>query len=707
MLALPARFTALLSLLLCVAPLPSARAQTDSYNEFVARFNKAREFKDEKLMDQAIKRDPDNALAYFSALNWEYKRRGDAASYEPIELMLAAWQRTFDTRTLEHYERFISSRGAQMQRALQDADAAQYPIFEAYRAALSAADREQLVGARTAAMDLARTYESLGHSLMAARMWSLAGEISGKLANPTLEDRKLALECFRSFVRQRDLWEWNKDSNYLLIQNRIKADAAEIEGAEGEADARRQAGYADDVRGIDALLQPNAEAVEVPLAFAAERQPHVDMFVHGGSVPGDWLTTSIINAGPARLEWLSSAEVYLVRSSATKYGVTLEPVMTEVKGHPIEEVEPSSKFHASVFHLDAAKTRPYAMWFWVGGEQETLAGVQQNLQPTHDQARVYYRSAASWVAEVGESKLTLYDDNASGKLFDGDPFEPGLLEYSRDPEAGVKAPTFDGMSVDGGPVHPLGDFVKIGDSWFNLGASEDGTKVRLRPVNPDYFKTGQVTLSWKGPNPMKPEVVVLSGEGDFANTHFNIAGGKPVEVPAGTYRLSFGRIVSGKGARLVQAHIYQGSMKPVKVAAGAETAVALGAPFSLDFQAKMEGEELVVDATTIAVVGTSGESYARIHGGTPEPELMIARSEKGVGAKEIGSFVAMDIDALNAVSGHYPQLGNLTSLFPVPKGQREGKLELKVRPPYTDGFIALQQPKHRAFGRLLPIWRKL
>ena len=213
-------------------------------------------------------------------------------------------------------------------------------------------------------------------------------------------------------------------------------------------------------------------------------------------------------------------------------------------------------------------------------------------------------------------------------------------------------------------------------------------------------------LKWVGaPTTPKPEVLVIQGEGDFQGARYDISSGKPLEVPAGKYTLTYGRIVSGKGGRGMDADVYAGAMEPILVNAGENATVTLGAPFKLDFERKVEGDEVVVDALKLAVVGVSGEIYGRINGAAAIPEVLAAKTADGKNAKTIGEFVAMDEDALLKASGRYPNMAFDVGFFPMPKGEQEGNLVLKAKLPFPDALIGLRQKKNKLFGKLDPIFK--
>ncbi len=695
----PLRLFTLTLLLAAVTP-------AQDYSEFVEKFAKAVEYTDQAGLDRAVRSHPNAAIRHFGAYQRQYAQRGDAETYEVLDTLKQSWRRVFDTGTLELYERYDARRDDRTRQAVAKAERTESPIYNLYHEGLNAGEREKMEAARESAMELARTYQSLGHALSAAKLWSLSAEISLKMPSATVDDRRVAVTCLGNFLSQREQWEWTEDALYQQNKVLLKAETNRLDGAEAEADRRREQGYSEDITGIDSVVMPNAEEQLVPLEFEVQKQAHTDLFFRGGPVPGFWLSCNVRGAGPTKIDWFVKRPLFLVRPAAAKFGVTIEELEQGEQPSSMDEVEPNLKLKPSVFSLSEDGEARYAMSFYTAGDQETLVGMNFNLAPRDDSAQVYYRSASSWVAELAGEEVTFYDDNSNGRLFEGDPWALGMRDYTRNPVDGVPVPSFDSMQVGKGDTHPLSDFVQVGEQWFALRGDETGQNVGIRPVNPEYFKTGSVVFRWKGARGIKPEVLVLSGQGVFANTHFNVASGKPVEVPVGKYQLSFGRIASGKGSRGIQAHVYHGNMEDVVVVEGETTEFTLGAPFTLDFARGGEGQDVEIDATSIAVYGAGGERYSRINGAAPAPEVLVARSDSGKGAKPVAKFVPMDSDYLNGILSKYPNLALEVGFFPKPEDDSGGTMKLRVKMPAADMFVGLQEKKNKLFGPLKPVWKQ-
>src|SRR5690606_10974720 len=206
-----------------------------------------------------------------------------------------------------------------------------------------------------------------------------------------------------------------------------------------------------------------ANGIAVPLECETIDLGKVDMHPRGGPVPLMWYAVRVEGETPAKLPFFKARDLFLMRTGATRYGIALEggpEVVQEEKYVPIE-VKNRVK-EPSVFWLDAERQKPYAMWFWVGGQQETFQGINQNLAPTPEAASVYYKSATSYRTEVDGTDVVFFDDNANGELFE-DPRAVGLQDrhVGDGPDHPVVVPMFDTMKIGKSAVQPLSEWVKI------------------------------------------------------------------------------------------------------------------------------------------------------------------------------------------------------------------------------------------------------
>ena len=155
-----------------------------------------------------------------------------------------------------------------------------------------------------------------------------------------------------------------------------------------------------------------------------------------------------------------------------------------------------------------------------------------------------------------------------------------------------------------------------------VGADEVG----VRPLNPEYFKTGKAKLVWKGGKTSAPSQLVVQGRGDFKTAFFDLAGGKEVELPVGDYQVIFGRVVVGKGARMQNATLYQGESQPFTVEEGKTFELKMGAPFQIAYTRRGD-QNLVIDALKIFVRESSGCLLTELQGMPLAPEVLAGKAD--------------------------------------------------------------------------------
>ena len=277
------------------------------------------------------------------------------------------------------------------------------------------------------------------------------------------------------------------------------------------------------------------------------------------------------------------------------------------------------------------------------------------------------------------------------------------------PKKEVLVPTLDSMAIGKGKPIPFSSWAKIGEKWYHIRGKSGGDRIGARPCHMDFLKLGTVQLKWTGPKAAKPESLVLQGTAAFATAAFDIASGKPVEVPAGKYHLVYGRITKGKKARTMQAQILQGDSKEIEVKEGENTVFELGAPFTIDFERGGSKLELELDSLNFQIKGKAGELYCRVSGAAAAPEVLLSPKGEEKGAKAIGQYVNIDsADKLNTaektVRGKDDQYGVFVGFFSIVKGDREANTALKMVLP-RPGKVGLRQKKNKLFGNLVPTFK--
>jgi hypothetical protein len=197
----------------------------------------------------------------------------------------------------------------------------------------------------------------------------------------------------------------------------------------------------------------------------------------------------------------------------------------------------------------------------------------------------------------------------------------------------------------------------------------------------------------------------VQGNGDYKTAFFDVAGGKEVEIPAAEYRVIWGRIMVGKGARAQLASLYEGKSKPFTVEAGKVFELKMGGPFTLQFNRRGD-QNPKLDAAKIVVEEASGCVLTELHGISLACEAVAAKEVDGKGAKVYGKFLRFtDPELVNKAAMQYRNLGLLTACFPMPEGYREKEMILELKLPAEGMKVGLQIKKHPLFGDVKPAFQ--
>ncbi|MEZ5965769.1 MAG: hypothetical protein R3F56_18180 [Planctomycetota bacterium] len=693
-----------LSLILLLTLAAFGRAQA-GYAQFVADFQKAQQFKDDKLLDRSLRAHGRSVLAFYYGLAREWRNgtpEGSNKAREQMDILLASWKRVFDTPTLDKVERYYASIDATILKQLDINQQALETTQRNLAEASAAKRRQDLDAARETLWKLADTYEKLGHGLYAAEAWENVAVALTSLPDITLQERKDAVFALERYKEHRESWGFTEEDTYkknIAWLNSTKGDLAAAEKVAAEREAK---GVAGDARGVDAVVDPKAPEIVADLRFEAMKSEIQDCFIQGGAVMPNWQVVELLEETSKQLAYFQGSPLYAAHIGGKYY---VSPTADDVveKG---TQITPSNKPKPSSFYLDEQKSKPYAMWFFLGTDKEPFMGLEQNLQSDNKRALLYYKSAASYKAEVNGEEVTLYDSNGDGRLLNPDPYAFGLQVPTVSIGETTAVPGYDSMQIGKkGPIQPFSAYARIGDKWFHLRAAKEGAAVSARPVIPEFLETGTLQLKWTGPRSTAVQCLVVRGEGELKVAAFNLAGGKPVEVPAGVYAIDFGRIGESKGNVWSTADILRGASALITVKKGENTVLTVGAPFRFEFERGGSGADVEVNTHKIKVLGVAGEHYAHLNGCVPEIDVFFAKDEKGRGAKSQGTLGPVpDAEIATKLNTEFPGVGYYCPMFPVVKGAKEKVTLLRFTPPGT-GFVGLRAPKAKLFGKIDSAWK--
>jgi hypothetical protein len=686
-------------------------AQELNRADFRKQWAQGIELEDDKILDKAMKRGHLHAIMFYEELWRVASTRDDQVAEMNTDALMASWGRCFENQdTLTHVQRWVDGCTASLYKRLQSCRSNSAKIWGDYTSNVATGlIKKDFESCYQDFVKLARVAESIGHYQEAADLWGLASVVGNKMPGKTIEDREGVVFAIEQQLACKERWGYTFDEHYAGNKAFVQSELLSLKEARKMADKRSDEGYDANSKGLDALLMPNVDAKKYVLKFEALKDwKAADYGTRGGPVPSYWWLDSLGESGSSRkMGWFRQRDMYLLRRGANKFAVN----WTADDSKQAVEIAVSPKAKPSTFYLGTDKALPYSMFFWIGTDAEPTGVAKCNYSATDKIANIYYRSASSWETLIETEAAVFYDDDASGKPGDGEPFVGELKSHIvGDPTGqGALVPMFDSMKIGKGKRVPYSQFAKLASGWHHLEIS-GGADIAVRPLNPEYVKSGKIKLSWTGPKSTTPGQLVIQGRGDYSGAIFDVAGGKPVEVPVGEYSVIWGRMTKGKGARLQTAQIHPtDAHKSFMVKAGETFSLEMGAEkagFKLDFE--REGDRNAsVSALTICVAEKSGCKITAMHGIGIAADVRSNRFADIKGSKSVGAFQPFVNDQLiGAAANQYNNLGFMAATFPMPKGYRRGEMVLSFKLPADNMKVGLfVKKKHKFFGPLQTVWK--
>lgn len=419
--------------------------------------------------------------------------------------------------------------------------------------------------------------------------------------------------------------------------------------------------------------QPVGEPLLVPMDFRIEK----DITAVQRPI---WSSDTVYNA------WTN---VYFDKEGAQAKLGALEGAVLERSG-PVSfdvisgENRASFEMNGKFMPIEVKLKGPNGSYPWgflavTGTRQDTFQGVTVNMEPADANLTVYVAPAAVLTGTLGETPIEVFDDTMSGKWGD----EPRSWAY-----VGMSPDHYqwdmDSIRIDGAKrTLPWSRLQKVGDSWYDMKI--EGSQLTAQPVE---VKTGKLKLKFKGP---KPRFLIVRGEGDLAESYFDLASAKAIEVPVGKYELFSGELAKGKRDGIKKVIVLPGSETPLfKVNEGKDTVVTLGGPFAFDFDFEDNGETVKVLGASVVVTGVAGERYERPWNARPYPQVSLRKPGSKRGTKAVKMMSNLDQDTLYSdwSLGFHPQDLEL----PKPKGV--AKVE-----------VQMSEKKNALFGSLSSPWK--
>jgi hypothetical protein len=679
----------------------------DAYGQFVKIFGQAMKFSNDDAIAKAIRSQPAQAIRHFEALIVSQRRTEKKEQYDaPLAKLKTGFTKAWEVDTLDHVERLYRRADADRINAFYKAEENRAKLQREWLKYKQAGDRKGILEIVENALLLGRRCEEIGQKIIAADVYSTCAVMVNGIPNHTEQDTLDTIDYVKMFMAERDAWNWNKDPAYLQWKNWVADKMIKIKVAKKKAEVRKKAGLKDG-DGISKFIDGKLAPLVGRLEFKPLKALPVDSCFNGGGVPTNWLSVQI-KEKPEKMTWFKKQELYLVRSGASKIGVTVKGVA----GKDVTAVEAGTKIKPSLLKL--ADNSPYSFGFFIGSATEPFAGAITNIAPTKERIAIYYRSMSSWTTTLKKTEITFYDDNCDGLLFTTDPLAYGFKSrlHGYGPKKEQDVPIYDSIKIGKkGAVVPYSRAVKIGDTWYLLSSGDGGKAVTAEALHPDHFDTGTVSMKWSGSRSVKPQLLIIRGRESLQETAFNIAGSKSVEVPAGEYAIAYGRASKGKGSQMMMAHIFRGDSQIIKVEKGKNTVVKLGGPFKFDFKKGGDPTNVELDSLYFRILGAAGEVYGKIQGPTPAPEVVAAKNSSGRGAKVVGSYIGIaGAETLNVASetlaktlkqGSIRGMGVNVAYFPIVKGDKTCSTVMKFKVPFPGALIGLRLKKpHKLFGKI-------
>lgn len=205
-----------------------------------------------------------------------------------------------------------------------------------------------------------------------------------------------------------------------------------------------------------------------------------------------------------------------------------------------------------------------------------------------------FASAGFMVGRVAGESIRLIDQNNNGRY----------------DEFGV-----DAMIVGkGSSASFLSKVVNLDGTLYEIEVEPDGSKVEIRP-----FQGESGTLNLARGYRSKGKLLSAVVEDDHGNSFQLASTSKGLLVPAGDYRLAYGRIQKGGEV----AKIAHGNMDDFVVHGGRTTDVAWGGKVVAVFDHLLLLDKVTIDPSVMQYYGETGEQYLEFEPKLPVPKFLV------------------------------------------------------------------------------------
>lgn len=695
----------------------SATAQA-GYADFIKRYKSAREVNDPKQLERAFKKYPAEAIWYFEDKVDASVQANDLKAADEVEFIKKNFPEAWSgSKVLEHIERFrrgLDNREIARIAKIRGQEDVAWNVYEEAKKGDSETEwRRAIEGMQK----VAEAMGSTGAKLKAARSWLMLANIIERFPKKTVDDRALAYQAIQTYLQNHQDWDWTQTSDYAqnaAWSKGIKARLDQPEPKAGEAGAEGDSGG---TSGGLIKYKEGSKWVTAPLDYKVQKRSVEGISLYASSNPLNWLGFFMDGTDPVQMKFFKDGNIFMQRGGAAKFTNPLSEVPDpKAKAVKLGGVKKTSDMWYERVDKDGDKyDTNYAFFLWTGGNQEQYANVTLNMapqwRPDRKTASVYVKSAAYFTADVAGTTITLYDENCNGVFGD----KTGALAYNTFMfGAGMEDPMrheiFDSMRVGKGKLVPFSPMVQIGDDWYLMKVIRNNEEIRFRALA--EVKTGTIKVDWSGSKSAKPKhLCIREVGGAWPDAMFDVmsGGSKGLTVPAGKYEVFYGRTYNGRAPRNMDAVILKGDSKTIEVKDGEVVTLEMGAPFVIDYVLERDGDLITVDTTKMWVKDKLGLRYTSLQCEMLEPDLVVAKDEKGKGTKVLGHWRRVSDGDLNALTKKFAERSGLVlASFAIDKkNASDPRFKISAKNPYKDAksFVGVQQKKHRLFGKLLPVWK--
>lgn len=703
--------------LLAFASAPLAAQKNVTYEQFLQRFKQARELNDQKAVHKVLRANPDHAIAYFKIQVDAFAQRNSQEAGDMVETMRDLWKEVWGSELLYKIERMRATLDPTEIAICNKLLTQRGVAWKLFQEAKESKKERQFRNAMEGMRKCAESFEELGDKYEAGICWLyLVNIIEGyKDRNP--DDLAQQVQAMDLYLQLCEDWDWTKHREYQLNKAWSKGLHARLENPKAEAAKPGAEKEGESAAGL-IPYKPGSKWATVDLKHSVAKKATEGISVYASANPLYWFKVLLEDKNEKELKQFQDGTLIFKRAGAAKFQL-LPKSLAEGRDIRFYGLKRPTELWYEKSDADGKYETNYSMFLWTGGQQEAWCGTTLNLSPSwkpnqvgESRALLAYRSASNFTADIAGEKVTLYDENANGVFGD----KAGTLAMNDYRLGGgfddaVRHPLLDSMRVGKrGSLVPFSPFVEIKGAWYAMRAIKNNEQLRFRELDPSALQTGRVVLKYKGPGKAKPKhLIVRPTTGTFAEAMFDIAaaGGKGLEVPAGTYEVFYGRVYGGRAPKNADCVILKGGSKSFEVKVGETTVLEMGAPFSIDYVPERGADEVTVDSSKMWVVDKLGAKWTCLVGEILEPDLVVARDKNGRGAKTLASWRMFVGRELEDVRKNYPGKPDLMlATFAVDKNSKSYKFDVTAKIPYKGvSYIGVRQKKHKLFGKLNPIWK--